>query len=155
MRSLLLKLTRRDRHRALRRVRPLTTLELMRLLDSSQSLLVATAEEELRRRRLSETEIARAKRYAMSDEQARVRMAEELLASPPAERRAWLQWLSEDASPAVRIATLEAMYASGDVALHSRIREMAIRERDRSVAQVANRLLQDARTAQQRSRTSE
>ena len=124
-----------------RRLRSLTILEVMELLIHPRADVVAATHDELRRRRLTEAELKRARQYVQSPVYARVRLVNELLARSPEERRAWLRWLSKDPAPEVRIAVLRAMSATGDTTLTSRIREMAIHERDERVAKLAHRLL--------------
>ena len=128
-----------------RQLRTLPTLELMRMSTSSRAVIVAATMAELRRRRFTEVELERARRYAGSDVAQRILMVEEVSARPRKERRAWLRWLSEDSAADVRIAVLQAMSATEDAAFNYRIREMAIHERDERVARVAHGLLEQQR----------
>ena len=120
----------------------LATLDLMRLLHNVQPDLAQAAESELVRRGMNGVELALARRLTDADPKVRLALVDTLPRVPGLNPKPWLFWLSEDRVADVRRAALTMMAASNDVDLIRRVEELARRDPDPRIAELADRLLE-------------
>lgn len=99
----------------------------------------------LRDRGITLEELALVDRLLSSDPAERLRLVSELKVLPARPARRWLQELLTDESAEVRLQALTALATTNDPALLGLAREMAVSDQDARVAELAARIMREAR----------
>ncbi len=120
----------------------LATIDVMRLMHNTQPGLAEAAEAELMRRGMNGIEVELARRLTDADPTVRRKLVDTLPRVPGLNATPWLIWLSEDKVVEVRRAALTLMAASNDLDLLRRVEELARRDPDPKIAELADRLLE-------------
>jgi hypothetical protein len=120
----------------------LATIDVMRLMHITQPGLAEAAEAELMRRGMNGIEVELARRLTDTDPTVRRKLVDTLPRVPGLNPTPWLIWLSEDKVVEVRRAALTLMAASNDLDLLRRVEELARRDPDPKIAELADRLLE-------------
>ncbi len=128
----------------------LSSIDLMRLLHNSDARLSEGAEAELIHRQFSDVEVELGRRLTDADPVVRRKLVDTLPRIPGLNPKPWLLWLSEDSAAEVRRSALTLMATSSDRDLLRRVEDVARRDPDPRIAELADRLLERRRAATRR-----
>ena len=128
----------------------LGSIDLMRLLHNIDARLTEGAEAELVHRGFSDVEVELGRRLTDADPAVRRKLIDTLPRIPGLNPKPWLLWLSEDSAAEVRRSALTLMATSSDLDLLRRVEDVARRDPDPRIAELADRLLERRRAAARR-----
>jgi hypothetical protein len=97
-------------------------------------------EEELVARGFVRPPMRLVKQYLSDDLATRLRIVDRVLTEPGVDARPWMMLLAEDEDPDVRLSAITAMATSDDKVLIEKAWQVAIRDRDPRIADLAGRL---------------
>ena len=124
-------------------------LNVMRDLHNPSAERRAAAHAELLRRNFSDLEIAVARRLTDADPSVRASLAGDLPQIAGVDPQPWLIWLCQDEDADVRLTALSIIATSSDAAMLRQAEQIARRDRDPRVLELAEQILERRRAVQQ------
>lgn len=118
----------------------ISSRDLLRLWLSAEPSEAKPIERELAKRGFGTLTTPLVRQYFSDSPKDRQHVADRVLAQPGAGAAAWLMLLAQDADPDVRLFAVSFMATSNDPALVEAAWNLAIRDRDPRVADIAGRL---------------
>lgn len=122
-----------------------STRELVGQLDGADFYSAGTIRAVLTERGITADELPLAQRMISNDSEVRLQLVEDLEVLPARTARRWLKELLSDKLAEVRLQALTALATTNDPELPAIARELAVQDTDRRVADLATRIMQDAR----------
>ena len=123
-------------------LRKLSTRSLIEKLPHADKFMAGTIRLVLSQRGMSEAEIELGGRLSATDVSERMDMIGEVVALPATSARRLLRLLLEDSNGDVRLRALTTLATTGDPQLGQLAQEIAVRDNDPRVAELATRLMQ-------------
>jgi hypothetical protein len=126
-------------------LRQLENRELFAQLNDTNRFKTAAIREVLVERGLTAEELVLATRLFAEDVNERLRLVDDLKILPARTARHWLRELLADKSAEVRLGALTALATTNDPELPSIARDLAVRDTDRRVAELASQIMRQMR----------
>jgi hypothetical protein len=124
---------------------PQGTRELLAQLKAADKFEAAAIREALVARGIAVEELALADKLFAADAAERLALVDDLKVLPARTARRWLRELLVDQEAEVRLRALSALATTNDPELPSIARDMAVRDSDRRVAELALRVIREMR----------
>ena len=126
-------------------LRPLSMRELLLQMNAADKFTAAAIREVFAERGIAAEELAVATRLLAADPAERIKLIDELKVLPARTARRWLRELLIDADAEVRLKALTALATTNDPELRSIARDIAVRDTDRRVAEMATQIMRQTR----------
>jgi hypothetical protein len=126
-------------------LRSLETRELLAQLKEADPFQVAAVREVLAARGIAADELTLAGRLFAEDAADRLKLVDDLKVLPARTARRWLRELLDDQDAEVRHSALTALATTNDPELRSIARDIAVRDPDRRVADLALQIMREMR----------
>jgi hypothetical protein len=126
-------------------LKPTSTRELVGQLEAADFYTAGAIRAVLAERGIAADELPLASRMLSKDLEVRLQLVEELEVLPARTARRWLKELLSDEAAEVRLEALTALATTNDPGLVPLARELAVRDTDPKVADLATRIMRDAR----------
>lgn len=134
-----------EQARLVESLQSLETRELVAQLTETNPFKLAAIREALVARGLAREELALAGKLFATDVAERLELVDDLTVLPARTARRWLRELLVDKDPEVRLQALTALATTNDPELGSIARDLAVRDTDRRVAELASQIMRELR----------
>jgi hypothetical protein len=126
-------------------LRPLDTRELLAQLQEADPYRTAVIQDVLSERGITAEELAIAAKIFSTDSVERLTLIDDLKMLPARTARRWLRELLVDKDAEVRLKALTALATTNDPELRTIARDVAVRDTDRRVAELASQIMRQTR----------